>query len=182
MQSPFTENEQEEEQGDLVPPNALISSIIIGSIGGMIALAVPITIVLSNVSLYSAGSRPDASIQVDTLIVGLWCLGVIIDQVLAFLTGMVVGKIAVKRKLGFLAGALVGGITYLGLFLVHYIPGYPDTITPRTGSINIGAGLLAILLSIVLLAVSALIGGLMGLWGARLTTRRHPYYYSEEQE
>jgi hypothetical protein len=182
MESPYTEANLGEEQEYVLPPNGLISSIIIGSVGGMIALAVPIIIVLTNTTLFSEGARLGDKMpgQVATAIVAWQCIGVFIDLFIAFAVGMIAGKIVVKRKLGFLAGVLVGGIVYLGIFFVHYIPGYPDII--NSGATNVGLALVGLLAALIPLAIYALAGGLMSLWGAWVTTRRHPYYYSEEQE
>jgi hypothetical protein len=186
MHPPPIEDDLEEEQEALLPPNGLISSIIIGSIGGIIALAVPIAIVLINASLFREASHLDpntppnqAAIQVANSVLAWQCSSAFVDLLIAFIVGMIVGKIAVKRKLGFLAGVLVGGIVFLGTFFAHYIPGYPDIISGSATTSTTGMALVALLTTMIPLVIYALAGGLMSLWGTRITTRRHPYYYEE---
>jgi len=48
------------------------------------------------------------------------------------------GKIAVRRRLGFLAGTYAGAIYYLITFLVSFLPGYPgDLIANKTAMMTI---------------------------------------------
>jgi hypothetical protein len=166
------------------PHNGLIPTLIIGCIGGIIALAIPIAIVLFNSSLFNAAAdaasqnRTGLSYQMAVSILGWQCSGVFIDLLIAFAVGMIVGKIVVKRRLGFLAGAITGAIVYLGLFLAQYIPGYPGVITTDAR----GPWLPGVLTALVLFLLWSGVGGLMSLLGARITTGRHPHYYSQPKE
>jgi hypothetical protein len=173
------------EQEYTLPRNGLISSLIIGLIGGFIALAIPIAIVLINASLFSAAASAASkdetglSYQLAISLLTWQCSGVFVDLLIAFGIGMIVGKVAVKRKLGFLAGAITGGIVYLGIFFAQYIPGYPGVITTTGTS---GTWLPGFLTAIGLCLIWALVGGLMSLWGTTIATRRHPYYLLRQQE
>jgi len=97
------------------------------------------------------------------------------ELVIAFVVGIIVGRLAVRRVLGFYAGLLVSAISYIGSVTVHYIPGYPDALG-GSGSSSGSAVLAAIGFLLLVLAFRSLIGGLLGLWGTWLASRRHPYY------
>src|SRR6266849_2521061 len=152
--------------------NGLLYALIVGVLGGLIAACIPVAITIMNASLYHEASRLGDNMSTSTAwtITELGCLGTFIDLVLSFVVGYIVGYIAVLRRRGLLAGALVGAIASLGGFIAHSLPNYPDKIVPTTPppSGAIFTGILAILL--VLLVYSA-IGALIALWGAWTATR-----------
>ena len=161
--------------------HGLFYALIIGVLAGLLAAFIPVAITLMNAPLYYEASRLGDKMSYDLAITitGLGCLGSLIDLLLSLVVGYIVGRIAVLRWRGFLAGALVGAITSLGGFIVHYLPNYPDKIVPTTPPPS-GAILPGILTMIVILLVYSLIGALMALWGARMATGKHPYYQAQE--
>jgi hypothetical protein len=104
------------------------------------------------------------------------CGTIILDLLLALLVGMAVGKIAVRRWLGFWAGVFVGIGTPLSYILAAFIPSYPGHISSSTVIVFSGAWWWGVVADIILAAFCAAIGGLVSFFGARITTRTHPYY------
>jgi len=175
--SPIDDNLEDEEEV-VLPPNGRMRAVITGVVGGIITLIVHIRIVYANASLLNQGTHPGESVSSQATniasLLGFWSFP--IHLLIAFFLGMLVGWIAVKRNLGTLAGRLFGGIIGVGLFLAPYLPGYPGVIT-TTIVINewFFAGL-AVALVRLLLYIAA--GGFMSWMGACLATRKHPYYRS----
>ena len=86
--------------------------------------------------------------------------------------GVIVGRIAVRRRLGFLAGALAGAVFSLLLFLVGLIPSYPGNLAGTGSTMTTGSLVLALLL----LCLGSLGGGLVSLFGTWVVTVKHPHY------
>jgi H+/Cl- antiporter ClcA len=86
--------------------------------------------------------------------------------------GLIVGKIAVRRRLGFLAGALGGAIFYLIIFFVSLISSYPGNLVVNTATMTIGS----LVIPFLLLCLWTLGGGLVSLFGTWVMTVRHPHY------
>ncbi|HEY4035446.1 MAG TPA: hypothetical protein VGL94_15930 [Ktedonobacteraceae bacterium] len=166
-----------------LPSHGLLYALSAGVLGGLLAALIPIAITFMNASLYYEASRQadKMSYNLALTLTGLACLSSFIDLVLSFVVGYIVGRIAVLRKLGLLAGALVGAITYLGNSIPLYLPNYPGKIVSTTppSSGNIFAGILTI---IFILLIYSAVGALMALWGTWTVTRKHPYYQRQEQE
>ena len=160
-----------------LPSYGLSYALIIGVLGGLLATAISVAITLINASLYQQASRLGDKMPLGTAwtLTELGCLGVFIALILSFAAGYIVGHFAVLRRWGLLAGALVGGVTYLGNVIVLYLPNYPNklvsTTPPSSGQIFAG-----ILTSLVIFLIYSAIGALIGLWGAWTATRKHPYY------
>jgi len=171
-----------------LPSHGLLYAIIIGVFGGLIAASIPIAIVLVNASVYQEAARlalldKISPNQMNTIwtTVQLGCLGTFIDFLLSFAVGYIVGRIAVLRRRGFLAGALVGAITYLGYTITLYLPNYPGKIASTTPPPS-GTILPGILTTIVIFLIYSAIAALIALWGAWAATRKHPYYQLQAQE
>jgi len=81
-------------------------------------------------------------------------------------------RIAVRRRLGFLAGALAGAVFYLITFLVSLISGYPGNLVVNGTTLTIGS----LVISCLLLCLWSIGGGLVSLFGTWLATVRHPHY------
>jgi hypothetical protein len=169
-------SEYETPEMDL-PSHGLLYALIIGVLGGLLATAISVAITFINASLYQQASRLGDKMPLGTAwtLTELGCLEVFIALILSFAAGYIVGRLAVLRRWGLLAGALVGGVTYLGNAIVLYLPNYPNKIvsatTPSSGQIFAG-----ILISLVIFLIYSAIGALISLWGARTATRKHPYY------
>ena len=161
-----------------LPPNRLGTALIAGLIAGVLCSLQAIAITILNAGTYQRAAQAttaDAGLLAG-LVVGLACLTFFISMFICFLAGLLTGRFAVERRLGFLAGFLGGALYYaLAFFLVRYIPGYPGNqqATANPGISGLGIGLLV---SLVFLLILGALGGLAGLLGAWFATRRHPYY------
>jgi hypothetical protein len=93
------------------------------------------------------------------------------------LVGFIVGKIAVRRRLGFLAGALAGAFFYLITFLASLIASYPGNLAGNGTTLTTGS----LVISCLLLGLWSIGGGLVSLFGTWVATVRHPYYLRFEE-
>ncbi len=160
-----------------LPRNALLSALGAGAAGGLLSLFLTIAITLVNSGLFQEAARLGDKMPYNTAttIAGLQCLDLLFSLVICFITGFIVGRLAVKRLYGFYAGILVGAIYNIGGQILQYISNYPGNraaTTPTAGSAVAGG----ILFLLVLLLIWSLVGGLVALWGTWTATRRHPYY------
>ncbi len=166
----------------VLPRHGVRKALIAGVIGGVLAVIVSIVVTIANTSTYnSAGTYPAAKLPLGLAytLVGLGFLTFLISLLIYLITGFVMGRIVVLRRFGFLAGAIAGIITRGISFLLNYIPTYPGSISTSgtvTNSTNAGFVLGGIGVTLLLLAVWAIIGGLTSLLGSWLATRRHAYY------
>jgi hypothetical protein len=163
-----------------LPRAGLQYALIAGLIAGILSVLQSLAITLLNTGAFQQASKEIAAsgkenVNTALALTGIACLTLLISLLICGVAGYVVGKVAVQRRLGFLAGALAGAIIYGGTFTVRYIPNYPGN---TAASITGGGGAIAggILLSLVFLLIWALIGGLMSLLGAWIATRQHPFY------
>lgn len=157
----------------LLPERGLWYAGIAGVLAGVLVMIVNIAITLSNTTTYQSMARAGNSISQTTagIVAGLLCLNLFIELLIFGVTGYLVGRTVIRRRPGFFAGAIGGAIAYLASFLVRYIPNYPGN-TATSGATN-GATIGTMLLFVL---VSALLGGLISLFGAWLATRKNPYY------
>jgi len=167
----------------LLPSNGLSKALLTGAGAGILAVLLNViyAFVTAPVAQQSAQNSSKVASNADYLAFGLGCLIVFVNLAICLVAGYVVGKIAVRRRFGFYAGALVAAILYLASFVTRYIPNYPGNLTTNqataTGSFSVG-----IVISLVFLLISALAGGLFGLWGARIATSKHWYHQRREAE
>src|SRR5258708_6751517 len=108
-------------------------------------------------------------------VVGLLCLTLFISLIIYLIAGFITGKVAVDRRMGFLAAFVAEAVAYILGYIVQQIPGYPGAhATGFSGGLaGLGGGILT---SLILLVISGFIAGLVGFFGAWLATRKHPYY------
>lgn len=148
-------------------------ALLTGCIAGPLGALLQIILALMNTPLLREADKEFAAntLTVNTTLamVGIESLNFLIGLVVAFVTGLIVGKIAQQRRFAVFAGVLAGMVLYAVIFLVSYLPDYPVNMTVR----GIGAGLVggSLVLALVFLAIWAIISGLMSLLGARLTKR-----------
>ena len=163
-----------------LPQHGFTKALIIGLVAGIICALQSVVITLLHSSTYQAyiksGTEQTVQNAIAFTLVGLACLTFGISMLFCFIAGFITGKVTVQRKLGFLTGFVAGAIIYALSFLLNYIPGYPTHLASSGGRglIGVGGG---IIVSLIFLLVWGVIGGLASLAGARLATRRHPYYY-----
>ncbi|HLX56235.1 MAG TPA: hypothetical protein VKR83_04355 [Ktedonobacteraceae bacterium] len=161
------------------PPGRVRKTLAISLGAGILAAVVNIIFTLANASLYQQAATVknanELALSTASAIIGLFCLTSFISLVIYFIAGFITGKVAVDRKMGFFEGFVAGAITQIIGFAVGQFPGYPGKINTGISSnpLNIGSGIIT---ALVILLLVALLGGLVGLLGARLGTRRHPYY------
>ncbi len=164
-----------------LPHNRFTKALISGIIAGILCALQSVAITLLNSSTYQAyvtsGTQQSVQNSIALTLFGLACLTFAISVLICFFAGFVTGKVAVLRRMGFLTGFVAGAITYTLSFLLNYIPGYPTHLTSTGihGLVEVGTGILA---SLVFLLVWGVIGGLVSLAGAWFATRKHPYYYT----
>ena len=157
----------------------------IALVAGILAALANIVTTLVNAPLYQqaasyAGHPNQMPLNIASAIFGLFVLTGVIGLVIYFIAGFIIGRVAVARKFGFFGGFVASAIALIIGSIVQYIPNYPGKINTGFSSnpLNVGGGLIA---ALVILVVVALIGGLLGWLGAKLATRRHPYYGGFEE-
>ena len=164
-----------------MPRRRVTKTLIIGAVAGLLCAAQSVIITLLNSSTYhtyeTSGTQQSVQNAIAFTLFGLACLTFGISMLICFLAGFITGKVAVVRRLGFLAGFVAGAITYTLSFLLNYIPGYPTHLASSGvhGLVEVGSGIIA---TLIFLLVWGVIGGLVGLVGAWVATRKHPYYYT----
>lgn len=163
-----------------LPRGHASKALIGGVILGVLVSAQGIFLTLKNANLYTQAAKyvKDPSQMPRGLagsIFGIFALGLLISLLIYVIGGMIIGRIAVHRRWAFIGG-FVGGLVSAAIgALLKFIPAYPDaSSTGFSGNpLGMGGGLVALLISFILLGVLA---GVLCLLGAWLTTRRHPYY------
>ena len=189
-QQPY-DDETEDELGDdyqgltssQLPHRRVTKALIIGIIAGLFCAIQSVVITLLNSSTYqtyeTSGTQQSVQNTIAFTLFGLACLTFGISMLICFLAGFITGKVAVVRRMGFLTGFVAGAVTYTLSFLLNYIPGYPTHLTSSGvhGLVEVGSGIIA---SLIFLLVWGVIGGLVSLAGAWLATRKHAYYYTSQ--
>jgi len=160
------------------PANGLFYTIIIGIIAGVLSVAISIGIAYLSAPVFQQEAQAGKAVTSSTYIVAFVIPGVsfLISMLICFFSGFTVGKLAVRRQLGFLVGVIIGVLIYLGGFITRYIPGYPGNLNSTSSGPNTGATIGVIGLLLIFLMFWSMISGLVSLWGARVATRRHPHY------
>ena len=152
----------------------------ISLVAGILVGILNIVFTLVNAPLYQqaasyANHPSQMPLNVASAVFGLFVLTGVIGLIIYFIAGFITGKVAVARKFGFFGGFVASAIAQIIGFIVGQIPNYPGKINSGFSSnpLNIGGGLIT---ALIILALVALIGGLLGWLGAKLATRRHPFY------
>ena len=160
----------------LLPQRGLYYAVIAGIIAGVFAALLTVVITLMNAGTFHAASQ---QIAVDRLTVktalalAAWeLLNFALSLLIGFVLGVIVGRIAVRRRLGFLAGALAGAIFFLMTFLVNLIASYPGNLAVKGTIVTTGS----LVISLLLLCLWSIGGGLVSLFGTWVATVRHPHY------
>ncbi len=163
-------------QRAFLPDRGLYYAVIAGAIAGVFTALLTIVIVLLNTGIFHAASLQIAAdrLTVKTaLALAAWeVLNVVLSLLAGFLLGLLVGRIAVRRRLGFLAGVLAGVIFYLITFLVSLISSYPGNLVVNRTPLTAGS----LVISLLLLCLWGIGGGLVSLFGTWIVTVRHPHY------
>ncbi len=159
-----------------LPQRGLYYALIAGSIAGVVTALLTIVVTLINAGTFHAASLQIAvdrlTVKTALALAGLELLTVTLSLLIGFFVGLIVGRIAVRRRLGFLAGALAGAVFYLMTFLVGLIPSYPGNFAVNGTTMTAGS----LVISLLLLCLWSIGGGLVSLFGTWVVTVRHPHY------
>lgn len=163
----------------LLPHRGLYYAVLAGGLAGVFTALLTIVLVLVFAATFHAARQQIAvdrlTVKTALALAGVELLTGILGLLVAFVVGVIVGKIAVRRRLGFLAGALAGVIFSLLIFLVSLIPSYPGNLVGN-GAMTTGSLVFAFLL----LCLGSLGGGLVSLLGTWIATVNHPHYLKLE--
>lgn len=153
----------------------------IGLGAGIIVAIINVVFTLVNAPLYQTAARyaknpTQMPLNVASSIFWIFVVEGVISLIVYFIAGFIIGRVAVARRLGFFGGFVASVITLVIGYIIGQIPNYPGSLgTGFSNPLQAGGGLIA---ALIFLVIAGLIGGLMGWLGARLATRRHPYYYA----
>jgi uncharacterized integral membrane protein len=161
-----------------LPPGHARKALITGLVLGALVTLQGVILTLQNADVYrraAAYTQTSMPLGVATSILWLFLLGLLISTIIYFLGGLLIGKISVHRRWAFIGGFLGGLLSSLIGAILKQIPGYPNAGNTgfSGGMLGLGGGLVALLISVILLCMLA---GLTTLLGGWLMTRRHPYY------
>jgi hypothetical protein len=159
-----------------LPQRGLYYAAIAGVIAGVVTALLTMVVILVFAGTFHAASQQIAvdrlTVKTALALAGLVLLNVTLSLLVGFFVGYIVGRIAVRRRLGFLAGALAGAVFYLITFLVGLIPSYPGNLVVNGTTLTTGS----LVISLLLLCLWSIGGGLVSLFGTWVATVRHPHY------
>src|SRR5258708_2700647 len=174
--SPLPRSGPRAQQRTFLPQRGVYYAAIAGVIAGVFTALLTIVVTLVFAGTFHAASQQIAvdrlTVKTALALAGLVLLTVILSLLIGFFVGLIVGRIAVRRRLGFLAGALAGAVFYLITFLVGLIPSYPGNLVVNGTTMTAGR----LVISLLLLCVWSIGGGLVSLFGTWVVTVKHPHY------
>jgi hypothetical protein len=174
--SPLPRNGPRAQQRALLPQRGLSYAVIAGVIAGVVTALLTMVVTLVFAGTFHAASQQIAvdrlTVKTALALAGLELLTVTLSLFIGFVVGVIVGRIAVRCRLGFLAGALAGAVFSLLTFLVGLIPSYPGTLAVNGTTMTAGS----LVISLLLLCLWSMGGGLVSLFGTWVVTVRHPHY------
>lgn len=158
-----------------LPERGVRYALISGLLMGVLVALITVVLILVNAGLFNEAHRQvmrDAlTVRVALLLAAIYGITWLVALIVAFIGGLILGRIAVRRRLGFLAGA-VGGIVYsLLLWPTSFIPAYPGNLT-GTATLDAGTAILEVLWCLLW----GLGGALVCLAGTWVASARHPHY------
>ncbi len=164
------------QQPTFLPQRGLYYAAIAGVIAGVVAALLTLVVTLVFAGTFHAASQQIAvdklTVKTALALAGLELLNFTLSLLIGFFAGLIVGKIAVRRRLGFLTGALAGAVFYLIIFLVSLISSYPGNLVVHGTAMTTGS----LVISLLLLCLWSIGGGLVSLFGTWVATVRHPHY------
>ena len=175
-QSPLQPSGPRAKPRTFLPQRWLYYAAIAGVIAGVVTALLTMVVILVFAGTFHAASQQIAvdrlTVKTALALAGLVLLNVTLSLLVGFFVGYIVGRIAVRRRLGFLAGALAGAVFYLITFLVGLIPSYPGNLVVNGTTLTTGS----LVISLLLLCLWSIGGGLVSLFGTWVATVRHPHY------
>jgi hypothetical protein len=158
------------------------STMIIGITVGVLSALLTILIISLNTATFQAATQQIAldrlTVKTALALAGWELLTILLNLLLSLGIGWIIGRIADRRWLGFLAGAIAGTTFVLMTLLVGLLPDYPGNL--GVISTQVSTRSLAILL--LLLCLWGMGGGLVGLLGAWSATVELPSYTNDVTE
>lgn len=174
--SPLQPGGPRAQQRTFLPQRGLYYAAIAGVIAGVVTALLTIVVTLVFAGTFHAASQQIAvdrlTVKTALALAGLVLLNVTLSLLIGFVVGLIVGRIAVRRRLGFLAGALAGAVFSLMTFLVGLLPSYPGNLAVNGTTMTAGS----LVISLLLLCLWSMGGGLVSLFGTWVVTVRHPHY------
>ena len=175
-QYPQQPNDPRAKPRSSLPQRGLYYTTIAGVIAGVFTALLTIVITLVFAGTFHAASQQIAvdklTVKTALALAALELLNFSLSLLIGFVVGLIVGRIAVRRRLGFLAGVLAGAVFYLITFLVSLISSYPGNLAVKATTVTTGS----LVLSLLLLCLWSIGGGLVSLFGTWVATVRHPHY------
>ncbi len=163
------------ERAARLPERGLRYALITGVIMGVLVALLNVVLILLSAGLFREAHQQvvhDAlTVRVALLLASIFGVSWLLAIVVAFVGGLILGRIAVRRRLGFLAGALGGVLYSLILWPISFIPAYPGNLG---GPATLDAG--SLVLELVWCLLWGLGGALVCLFGAWVASARHPHY------
>lgn len=178
----YRNNDDRLDEEDAEPVTArggIGTPILIGLAAGVLSAAEGVGQTLLNGGAYRQANINPNDMSLNYLIVGLYCLNIIVALLLCFGAGWLTGKRTLKRSYGFLAGVVATVVFFAGNFLVTNIPGYPSKIV-GSGLIQAPSVAMTIVTFLIALLIQGMVFGLISLWGASIATRPAVVYEDEE--
>src|ERR1700730_86758 len=176
MPSPLPPSGPRAQQNARLPQRGLSYAVIAGVIAGVVTALLTMVVTLVFAGTFHAASQQIAvdklTVKTALALAGLELLNVTLSLLIGFTVGLIVGRIAVRRRLGFLAGALAGAVFSLITFLVSLISSYPGNLAVNGTTLTTGS----LVISLLLLCLWSIGGGLVSLFGTWVATVRHPHY------
>ena len=162
-----------------LPGRGLSSALIAGAIAGVLSALLTILIILINTGTFHAASLQIAvdrlTVKTALALAALELLTCVLGLFISFVTGFVMGRIAVRRRFGFLAGMCAGATSYLITSLVSLLSGYPGNLIANKAPM----ATTSLVISFLLLCLWSMGEGLVSLFGTWVATVKHPYYLRE---
>jgi hypothetical protein len=163
-------------------PSRITTALVTGGVVGILCAALNVTLTFLSVPIFHAAANEGKAVTGNSYaLFALGCVSFFTPLLASFIAGFIIGKVAVVRRLGFYAGIVTAAIVYLVGIGARYIPNYPGNPTDNTpvNGATVAGGIVTV---VAFLIIWCLIGGLLGLWGARVATRNHPAYVSGSDE
>src|SRR5579863_3629287 len=161
---PVHQREEAEQHPIELPQGGRKNALIIGVISGLLCALQSIFITLINAPTYHAFDvAKDKTTQgaLAFTIFGFNFLTFVINVLIWLIAGFIVGKVIVRRRLGFLAGFVSGIVLYVIYSITHLIPSYPgNSPTPVSTNAAAGSPLISILFFLAIFVLFGIVGGL----------------------
>jgi hypothetical protein len=153
------------------PRYALVGGLLMG----LLVALVQVILILLNAGLFQQAHQQVAhnalTVSVALSLAAIFGTTWAVALLVALAGGLILGRIAVRRRLGFLAGALGGVVYSLLLWPLSFLPAYPGNLS---GPARLDGG--SLVLELLWCLFWGLGGALICLFGTWVVSARHPHY------